>query len=162
MQTTTSQPTPYLTSDRPRKGMPLIVVIAVLALLAGIWQVFDLSIKQISQNKVQPITAAQLEATYGMRIRLVGVTAAGGMIDVRFKILDPLKAEILLKNPDSLPKLVVGDTVLATDPPDLESLVLEEGGIVFMLFPNRGGVVTPGAPVTITFGDLQLEAVTAQ
>jgi hypothetical protein len=142
--------------------MTALVIVAAVALLAGILQVIFSVANPASNRNIQAMTAAELESEYGLRVRLIGVTAAGGMVDVRFKVLDPLKAEKILRNPEMLPRLIAGKTVLQTTPPDLDSLVLEKDGIVFMLFPNSGGAVRPGAPVTIAFGDLHLEAIPAQ
>lgn len=110
------------------------------------------------------ISQSTLEEQYGLRVNLIGVTAAGGMVDVRLKILDIKKAEILLKNSANLPKLIVvdGRTTLAIPQANADDLRLENGGIVFFLFPNTGGVVKPGMPVIVKLGELELEPIPAQ
>ncbi len=160
METATPHPNPAIRSSSRRS--PWLLIAAALALVVGVWQAISFSLSPSSAQSVQQISAAQLETDYGVRVRLIGVTAAGGMLDVRFKILDPVKAGQIFRNQEMLPRLIAGKAILETEPPDLDSLVLEEGGIVFMLFPNRGGVVQPGTPVTIAFGDLQLEPMPAQ
>jgi hypothetical protein len=159
METATPHPNPAIRSSR---RSPWLLIAAALALVAGVWQAISFSLSPSPAQSVQQISAAQLESDYGVRIRLIGVTAAGGMLDVRFKILDPVKAAQIFSNQEMLPRLIAGNTVLVTRPPDLDSLALEKDGIVFMLFPNRGGAVRPGTPVTITFGDLRLEPIAAQ
>ncbi len=162
MDTAASQSNPGVRGHGKRRAMAALLIVAAVALLAGILQVIFSVINPATSQKIQAITAAELESEYGLRVRLIGVTAAGGMVDVRFKVMDPLKAEKILRDPEMLPRLIVGKTVLQTTPPDLDSIKLEQGGIVFMLFPNSGGAVQPGAPVTIAFGNLRLEAISAQ
>lgn len=161
METVTPHPNPAIRSSGRRRS-PWLLIAAVLALVAGAWQAISSSLSPSPAEAVRQITALQLESDYGVRVRLIGVTAAGGMLDLRFKILDPVKAAQIFKDQERLPRLIAGKTILETEPPDLDSLVLEQDGIVFMLFPNRGGAVTPGTPVTIAFGDLQLEPMPAQ
>ena len=43
-----------------------------------------------------------------------------------------------------------------------DDITWEKGGILFILFSNLGGVIQPGMPVVVSFGDLQLEPVLAQ
>ncbi len=56
------------------------------------------------------VTNEGLEAAYGIRITLLGVTAAGGMIDFRYEVVDPEKANPVIHDIDLFPKLVVEDT----------------------------------------------------
>jgi len=136
-----------------------IVVLAVLMFL----QSDDLPVDLPKNKVITPITSEALISDYGFRVRLIGVTAAGGLIDVRFKILDKDKAAVLLKNPDNYPELVAEDgTVLSVPAEGMDEMHLEDDGIVFMLFPNIGEVITPGSPVKIRFGELELEPILAQ
>ena len=44
------------------------------------------------------LTAEQLEAQYGLRVNLLALTAAGGMVDLRLTVTDAAKAAALLGN----------------------------------------------------------------
>jgi hypothetical protein len=115
------------------------------------------------KEETSSISREELIATYGFRVRLIGVTAAGGLIDVRFKVLDKDKAAVLLNNPDTFPALIAEDgTIIKVPVESIQEMHLEDDGIVFMLFPNIGGVVTPGSLVNIRFGDIVLEPILAQ
>jgi hypothetical protein len=117
----------------------------------------------LNNEEASTITGEELISTYGIRVRLIGITAAGGLIDVRLKVLDKDKAAILLKNPDNFPELLAENGTLIKVPVEsTQEMPLEDDGIVFLLFPNTGGVVTPGSPVKIRFGDIILEPILAQ
>jgi hypothetical protein len=112
----------------------------------------------------QNISEAELEERHGLQVRLIGVTAGGGMIDFRLKISDPDKARSYLQDPTHLPIILVaedGTRLLAADEMD-KDIVWEDGGILFMLLGNSGGAIQPGQPVIIEFGDLQLDPILTQ
>ena len=107
---------------------------------------------RVSQN--------ELEAQYGLRVNLVAVTAAGGLVDVRLKVVDGEKAKQLLKDATSYPALMVSgsDAILAVpEESKAQELKLENGGMIMLLFPNTGNAVKPGAKVAIQFGAMRLE-----
>jgi len=111
-----------------------------------------------------PISAQTLEQTYGVRVKLLAVTAAGGLVDLRLAIVDAAKAKTLLDNPDRFPTLRVGDEpVTLTAPEEGRTIAanLKDGGMIVILYPNIQGAVTPGAAVTVAFGDLYLAPISA-
>lgn len=110
------------------------------------------------------ISAGQLEARYGLRVRLIGVSAGGGMIDFRLKIIDVDKSRDFMQDPAHLPRLIAveSDTTLPAPGGLDEDIPWEEGGILFFLVPNSGGAIRPGSPVSVDFGDVQLEPIIAQ
>lgn len=111
----------------------------------------------------QTITAAELEENYGLRVRLLAVTAGGGMIDLRLKVIDPEKAAQLLGPGEELPRLVIpGRDVTLQAPPVDQGIELEDGTIIFGLYPNSQHAIDPGSPVSVQFGSLLLEPVIAQ
>jgi hypothetical protein len=110
------------------------------------------------------ISAIELEERYGLRVRLIGVTGGGGMVDFRLKILDPQKAREFLQDPANLPRLVVaesGEALLGTEGLE-DDVSWEEGGIFFILVSNSAGLIQPGTPVIVEFGDVRLEPIIAQ
>ena len=61
------------------------------------------------------ITQSVLEEKYGLRINLIAVTAAGGMLDLRLKILDGEKARLLLQDKNKFPSLLVSSGNIQLD-----------------------------------------------
>jgi hypothetical protein len=106
----------------------------------------------------------ELEERYGIRITLIGVTAAGGMVDFRFRVLDANKAIALTKDHALMPVLNVQntDTRLAMPGNGMHSMTMQNGKVYYILFGNPKGEVKPGTPISVAFGDMQLEAIQAQ
>ena len=110
------------------------------------------------------VTADALEATYGIRVTLVAVTAEGGLVDVRFTVTDRTKAAAVLAEHAAMPALFVerSGAVLSTSHPMAHKVVLIQGGTYFLLYPNSAGAVQPGTPVSIVVDGVRLAAITAQ
>lgn len=162
----TSQPT----SIRSQQGNPKLwrtaaIAVLVLVLLAAIALVVMRSMQSTPANSVLTmLTESQLEEQYGLRVRLIGVTAAGGMVDFRLKIVDAEKASQLLLDAKTVPSLVVKDSDVTLIAPleAPEEARLQDGGVFFVLFSNSGGAVRPGTPVMVQFGDIQVGPFIAQ
>ena len=107
---------------------------------------------------------AEFEERHGLRVQLIGVTAAGGLVDLRLKVLDDDKAREFLEDPANLPRLIAAESgerlVGAREMHD--DVSWEVGTILFELVPNTGGIIKAGTPVIVEFGSVQLEAIPAQ
>lgn len=152
---------------RPARLMRYGLPAAILLVLIGgflayrartIWQA------PTSEPAAARLSESELEERHGLRVRLIGVTAGGGMIDFRLKILDVEKARQFLQDPAHLPRLIVADSGMALVAPEgiADDVAWTEGGILFVLFPNSGGAIKPGTAVIVEFGSVQLEPVLAQ
>jgi hypothetical protein len=111
------------------------------------------------------ITQSMLEEQYGLRVNLVAVTAAGGLVDLRLKFVDAEKARSLLQDPKNFPALWIADGGVRLDAPEdvkAKEIQFEKDGNVFLMYPNAGDVVKPGVAVTVVFGDLQVEPIAAK
>jgi hypothetical protein len=110
------------------------------------------------------ISQSTLEEKSGLRITLLAVTAAGGMVDFRFKVTDLEKATKTLQTDKLLPYLTVeGSKVsLKPTPETLQNAKLEDGLVYYILYSNTGNLVKPGTPVSVVIGDWQLEPIIAK
>ncbi|MFT3894360.1 MAG: hypothetical protein QM730_22235 [Anaerolineales bacterium] len=110
------------------------------------------------------ISEDMLESQYGMHVNLVAVTGAGGFVDVRIKIVDGEKAKLLLGEARNFPALLTGQNVVLDAPADTKSREIryEDGGTMFIMYPNSGNAVKHGDPVNILFGDVALDVINAQ
>jgi len=111
------------------------------------------------------ISQSALEEQYGLHVYLVAVTAAGGLVDVRFKFVDGEKAKLLLQDPENFPTLQVsGSQVTLTAPEEGRpaEITFEDGANLFLLYQNAAGIVKPGTPVVIRFGDIQVDPIPAK
>lgn len=111
------------------------------------------------------LSAQTLEEEYGVQVSLVAVTAAGGLVDVRYRIVDSEKAEKLVHEEDGsiMPMVYVygSDTMLIPDI-HMRTQQLIKDRMYFTLIPNSQNAVQRGAVVTIVFGDVALEPVIAK
>lgn len=151
--------TPTHSPVRPGKRV-FWAALLLLAALAGFLAIRAWS----SVARPAVITAGNLQERYGIRVNLLGVTAAGGMLDLRLKMVDSQKAAQLLDEPANFPVLVAqGGEVLhaATDSHMLRG-ILVDGGNLFLIFPNKGGAISAGSPVTIRFGELLVGPIVAR
>jgi hypothetical protein len=111
------------------------------------------------------VTADGLAARYGIDITMVGVTAAGGLLDFRYQVVDPDKANAVIHDLDLYPVFVVedtGQTLALRSLPHSHGTTLELGGSYYFLLPNANNAVHPGDPLTVVIGDARLEHVVAQ
>jgi hypothetical protein len=155
----TSAPTTRLV----RTMLPIAILLVLAAGLVGygVWRALQTG---PTPPATEFMSAAQLEERHGLAVRLIGVTGGGGMIDFRLKMLDGEKARKFLEDPANLPRLIVadsGEALMGTEELD-DDVSWEEGGILFILFSNSGGLIQPGTPVIVEFGDVQLEPIIAQ
>ena len=148
---------------RPNSTNKFISVAIILAILiaAGL-VVFNSYQSKSTSPAATVISQSALEETYGLRVNLVAVTAAGGMVDFRLKIVDGKKAKLLLQDKKNFPSLLAGAggaTLSASEDAQAQEIKFEDDGNLFVLFSNAGNAVKPGATVTVLFGDVRLEPI---
>jgi len=152
-----------LQAKRPRWINYLIPVIVLLILvIAFLAYQNQMTSGAISADEF--LSKAEFEEQYGLQVRLIGVTAGGGLVDFRLKMIDAEKARQFLQDPNNLPIMLIaadGTQILAADSMD-EDIHWNDGGILFMLLPNSEGLIQPEIPVTVKFGEIQLEPIPAQ
>jgi len=138
--------------------LPLVVA-SVLTLMAAST---DLFVQQATGARV--VSAADLEQEYGIKVNLVAVTADGGLVDLRFTVLDKDKAAHVLHDAATLPQLLLPDkgAVLRAPQPHAHKLALVDGASYFLLFPNSGGLVQAGTSVSVVIDQVRLEPVSAR
>jgi hypothetical protein len=139
----------------------LAVLVAPLLVVGGL---STLATTTSDPSTARLISADTLERDYGVRFDLVGVTASGGLIDLRFTVIDPEKAKALFHTATSTPTLYVEGTgaVLHTKKGMSHTLTLLPGARYVMLYPNAGGAVQSGTPVSVVIDDVRIEPIAAQ
>ena len=108
--------------------------------------------------------AQELKAKWGIEVVALRLTAAGHMLDFRYKILDPEKAVALMDRKDK-PVLIHQDSGKRTGvpkPPKVGRLrqrsnAPKAGRHYFMLFANPGHYFKAGDKVTIEIGKFRAE-----
>ena len=114
-------------------------------------------------------TGSRVYEDFGIEVIAIRTTAAGSMLDFRFKVLDKEKAMPFFRK-DLKPHLVdeKSGAVLQVPVPAKggpmrpTSRDPREGITYFMLFANPGSFVQAGNPVTLVIGDLRVENLVVQ
>ena len=104
------------------------------------------------------------EEQWGVEITSVRVSAAGHMIDFRYRILDAEKSAPLFER-QTKPYLLDQASGMVLEVPNTAKLgplrpsnvTPAEGRIYTMLFGNAGGLIQPGSKVTVVIGDFRVE-----
>jgi hypothetical protein len=98
-----------------------------------------------------------LESQYGIQIAQVGLAASGGLVDVRFRVLDAVKVKALLDNPANAPLLISGDKPPLQPPHHaLRGARYAKGQVFYILYPNVRSLIQPGVEVTVAMGEARL------
>jgi len=111
------------------------------------------------------VTADEMAGRYGVDVNLIAVTARGGLIELRYQVVDPDKATRLLHDEDLAPILVAEDTGVTlqmASPPHKHGAELRPGGEYFFLLANTRNALQQGSLVTLVIGDARLEHVTVE
>jgi hypothetical protein len=112
----------------------------------------------VSAAPVMP-SSAQIESKYGVRFLGVDITSAGGMIQVRYQVLDSAKTEAI-HTAEATPHVIAADGTDFNLPgmPGHSHIgpVKKAGTNDYVLLANARGALKPGAIVTIKIGELEL------
>jgi hypothetical protein len=135
--------------------LPLAIAVGITAAVPGV--------APGDPDAARVVSAADLADEYGIRITLVAVTADGGLVDLRFNVLDSVKAAHLIHDAAQMPALYVesSHTVLRAPRPMAHKMTLLDGATYFVLYPNSGGAVQPGTEVSVVVDDIRLPPVVA-
>lgn len=113
----------------------------------------------------RPISRQDLAGQYGIKLTLVGVTAAGGLVDLRFTITDAKKSRALFDDPSVMPAVVAEPTGTVLQPPHgghHAHVTPADGASYFVLIGNAGGVVQRGVPVSVVINSIRVEHIVAE
>jgi hypothetical protein len=144
---------------RPGRSMPIKLLVALTIILTIVFLVPVIQSRTASLN--QDSAEAAIEDRYGIHITMLAVTAGGGIVDFRFKIVDPEKANNYMHGSyEELPILLVENDGTRINPrPHTHHVNYEFGRTYYQFYRNPGGVVKTGSEVTAVLGDLQLRHI---
>lgn len=148
-----------------KKSFLIVLILMILAVI-GSGTYYALKAPQAQPLPQAEVVFSQqmLAEQYGLGVNLIAVTFAGGMLDLRLRIIDGEKAKALLDDQSNFPALRAGNGVVLRASEDVtrQEIKFENNSNLFILYPNSQNVFKPGDPVTIIFGDMQVEPVTAK
>lgn len=114
-----------------------------------------------SMSKVSQAQIDDLENTWGIRLTNVAVTANGGVIDLRFQVVDPDKALGILQA-ENFPALIdeaSGKALNKAVGHGGHNSSFKAGRTYFMLYQNNGSLLDPGNRITVKIGEIVVEHV---
>ncbi len=158
------------TRSRGALVLGIVLTVLILGLVTFVVLVFAFFFPWRTEQQaatLQPVvqhtaTASEVEARYGIQVLMLGVTAEGGLIDLRYRVTDPAKANVLL-DIDHRPQLIAEDSgAVLTRHIRPEVKELETGRVYFFLFANTRNAIRPGSQVSVVLEDLRLEHLVAQ
>jgi hypothetical protein len=138
------------TRRRPPTAALVVVAVMVLAVIAGLGAV---ALARGGSEPTVPRSPA-VEVAFGVRITSVTVTGDGGLVDLRFVVLDPSKAAALMASRDLAPRLAAdhdGEVVFL--PAMTMHRPMTAGRTYFMLYRNTGGIIRSGHEIAILVGN---------
>lgn len=143
---------------------PVIRLVALLLLVAAFVIGARLSQSGPASSAAGIPSNPAFEQALGVRLTQLAVSADGGLVDVRFLVLDPIKAADLTADVNSVPKLIVEGTGDVVSSAALMGAKhdLRAGRTSFLLYRNTHGAIRRGTLVTVVFGDLKVEHVVAE
>lgn len=118
----------------------------------------------LTEGEAAAASAAELAERWGVEVVGVRLTAAGHMLDARYKVLDPVKAVPLFDRHTKafLIHLPSGTEIPVYSPakvgPMRSTNAPQAGRIYFIFFSNPLGMVKQGDPVTFKIGDFEAAA----
>jgi hypothetical protein len=108
------------------------------------------------------VSAAGLVERSGVRVIRVAVTGAGGLVDLRYQVVDADKAQQVHDLPPLLIDEGTGGVVMRPWMGHMHMNAPKQGISYFVLFENSGDLIRPGARVTVQLGDARLLHVRVQ
>jgi hypothetical protein len=139
----------------------LLLALGLLVIAGGLWAAWQLYHGgSEAQARVPGIPLSQeIEDKFGVRFTFLAVIADGGMVDLRFRIIDPAKAANFGHYTETSPRLIAEDTGLAVDTTimGLHHHEMEVGRVYYILYRNTANAIKPGELVTIAIDDMQIE-----
>ncbi len=156
---------PPTTVGRHRRRLVAVVAVLGLVAVAGGVQAWRAHLATDVRNGTTLVTADGMAARYGIDVDLLAVTASGGLVELRYRVVDPDKAAPLVHDPDLSPALVAeesGKTLVMSTPPHHHGTELQLGGTYFFLMANAEGTLHRGDKVTLVIGDARQEHLEMQ
>lgn len=114
----------------------------------------------------EPTDNARLafEEATGIRVVRIAVSAGGGILDLRYLVLDPDKAVVVhdKAKPPTITREPTGESTNRPWMPHHGATKHRAGAIYYELIVNPGGVVKRGDRVTLSIGEASLRHIVVQ
>lgn len=103
-------------------------------------------------KRTELVSQEVLTERTGIRVKQLSVSIMGGVIDFRFDVVDPVKANVIMDDHESMPRLVIENRNIEVEIAHGMKHILEERPY-YMFFPNPDHLIQTGDTVTLVIGD---------
>jgi hypothetical protein len=147
-------------SPRARALGATVALATGAILVASVATLSSVSAAGSTDSTVMPTDRA-MEASTGIRVLSAHVVADGGVVDLRYQVLDPLKVAIVEGDVTKTPQLTDVDSGVALQKTASmrRGHVMRSAGTYFLLYYNRGMAVRPGDKIDVTIDGITLHNV---
>ncbi len=112
---------------------------------------------------VQVPVSPAIEERFGVRVMFAALTGRDGIIDLRYRVIDPGKAVDFGHYSETSPMLVTpAGTIMSVTKMGLHNHRIEPGLVFHVLYRNTANAVKHGMPITVKVGDMELKDVVVQ
>lgn len=140
----------------------LVMAGMVLLLAAGVAGLYAWYFN--TANGLPPLVdLAEFEETTGLQPKMIAVTAGGGIVDFRYKVVDPLIVERIMSSTQTSPRLLVADTGQVLDV-GAHHILNEyiQGATYFMFYPNTKSAVKTGTEMWVIAENVRFGPIVAK
>jgi hypothetical protein len=145
-----------------RLALLLLALLVLAAVAVQLWSSNGAGQREMAADGI-PLNPA-MEERFGVRITGLHVVARGGLIDLRYRVVDAGKAKIFGHYTETSPMIIAEESGLPVEVTimGLHNHRVETGRIYYILYRNTADALEPGALATIQIDDLTLEHVPVQ
>jgi hypothetical protein len=135
----------------------LVVFVSIFGF--NLWRLYGETKPVSYPNGVPPHTS--IEERFGVRFTGLYVVSKGGMIDLRYRVVDAGKAKNFGHFTETSPMIIAEDSgkTIEVTIMMLHNHRVEGGRVYYILFRNTENAIKPGSNVTIQIDDILLENV---
>jgi hypothetical protein len=153
---------PALYLRRNYKFIFPIVIVFVSIFGFNLWRLYGDTLPKSYPNGIPP--HPEIEQRFGVRFTGLYLVSRGGMIDMRYRVVDVGKAKNFGHFTETSPMIIAQDSgkTIEVTIMMLHNHRVEGGRVYYILFRNTDNAIKPGSRVSIQIDDLILEDVLVQ
>ncbi len=148
-----------------RRTLILLAVIVVAVIAAATFFVIRANQPEMVNGLygVKVPVSPEIEERFGVRVMFAALTGRDGIIDLRYRVIDPGKAVDFGHYSETSPMLVTpAGTIMSVTKMGLHNHRIEPGLVFHVLYRNTANAVKHGMPITVKVGDMELKNVVVQ
>jgi hypothetical protein len=149
--------------ERDNKLLSLPVLFLIIWGLCTSFYTVDCAVADDTTPQAVKEAALLLEQKWGIKVAGIRLTAAGHLVDFRYRVIDPEKAVSLMRRGD---KAFLVDNATGTKLPIPRTKVgplrgtgtkAQSNRVYTVMFSNEGRLIQKGSKVTVVIGEFKVE-----